>query len=159
MKLWYIYTMEYYSLTERNAFESVLIRWTKLEPIIQSEISQKVKCKYCMKVKVTQSCLTLCNPMDYTVPGILQARILERVAFAFSRGSSQPRDRIWVSHIAGEFFISWATRTLQWVAYPFSSGSSQPRNQTSCFCNAGGFFTRWAIREDKYHILTHIYGI
>ena len=75
------------------------------------------------------------------------------------QGSSQPRDRIWVSRIAGEFFISWATRILQWVAYPFSSGSSQPRNQTSFFCNAGGFFTRWAIREDKYHILTHIYGI
>ena len=43
------------------------------------------------KVKVTQSCPTLCNPMDYTVRGILQARILEWVAFPFSRGSSQPR--------------------------------------------------------------------
>ena len=45
-----------------------------------------------MKVKVAQSCLTLCDPMDYTVHGILQARILEWVAFPFSRGSSQPRD-------------------------------------------------------------------
>ena len=44
-----------------------------------------------MKVKVTQSCPTLCNPRDYTVHGILQARILEWVAFPFSRGSSQPR--------------------------------------------------------------------
>ena len=44
-----------------------------------------------VKVKVTQSCPTLCNPMDYTVHGILQARILEWVAFPFSRGSSQPR--------------------------------------------------------------------
>ena len=44
------------------------------------------------KVKVTQSCLTLCDPMDYTVHGILQARILEWVAFPFSRRSSQPRD-------------------------------------------------------------------
>ena len=42
-------------------------------------------------VKATQLCLTLCNPMGYTVHGILQARILERVAFPFSRGSSQPR--------------------------------------------------------------------
>ena len=42
-----------------------------------------------MKVKVTQLCLTLCNPMDYTIHGILQARILEWVDFAFSRGSSQ----------------------------------------------------------------------
>ena len=44
------------------------------------------------KVKVTQSCLTLCDPVDYTVHGILQARILEWAAFSFSRGSSQPRD-------------------------------------------------------------------
>ena len=44
-----------------------------------------------VKVKVTQSCPILCNLMDYTVHGILQARILEWVAFSFSRGSSQPR--------------------------------------------------------------------
>ena len=43
------------------------------------------------KVKVAQSCPTLCNPMDYTVHGIPQARILEGVAVLFSRGSSQPR--------------------------------------------------------------------
>ena len=45
-----------------------------------------------VKVKVTQSCLTICDPMDYTVHGIFQARILEWVAVPFSRGSSQPRD-------------------------------------------------------------------
>ena len=45
-KSWYIYTMEYYSAIKRNAFESVLIRWMKLEPIIQSEVSQKEKYKY-----------------------------------------------------------------------------------------------------------------
>ena len=45
-----------------------------------------------VKVKVTQSCPTLCDPMNYTVHGILQARILEWVTFPFSRGSSQPRD-------------------------------------------------------------------
>ena len=50
-----------------------------------------------MKVKGAQSCLTLCYPMDYTVHGILQARILEWVAFPFSRGSSQPRDGTQVS--------------------------------------------------------------
>ena len=48
--------------------------------------------------------------MDYTVHGILQARILEWVAFPFSRGSSQPRDRTQVSCIAGGFFTSWAMR-------------------------------------------------
>ena len=57
-----------------------------------------------MKVKVAQHVLTLCNPVDYTVHGILQARILEWVAFSFSRGSSQPRDQTQVSHIAGGFF-------------------------------------------------------
>ena len=45
-KLWYIYTMEYYSAIKKNAFESVLTRWMKLEPIIQSEVSQKEKHKY-----------------------------------------------------------------------------------------------------------------
>ena len=45
-KLWYIYRMEYYSAIKRNAFESVLMRWMNLEPIIQSEVSQKEKDKY-----------------------------------------------------------------------------------------------------------------
>ena len=40
-KAWYIYTMEYYSAIQKNTFESVLMRWLKLEPIIQSEVSQK----------------------------------------------------------------------------------------------------------------------
>ena len=45
-KLWYIYTMDYYSAIKRNAFESVLMRWMNLESIIQSEVSQKEKDKY-----------------------------------------------------------------------------------------------------------------
>ena len=53
---------------------------------------------------------TLCNPVDYTVHGILQARILEWAAFLFSRGSSQPRDPTQGSCTAGGFFTSWATR-------------------------------------------------
>ena len=47
-KLWYIYTMEYYSAIQTNAFESVLIRWMNLEPITQTEVSQKEKDKYCI---------------------------------------------------------------------------------------------------------------
>ena len=66
-----------------------------------------------LEVKVAQSCPTLCDPMDCIVHGILQARILEWVAFPFSRGSSQPRDRTQVSHIAGELFTSWAKREAQ----------------------------------------------
>ena len=64
-------------------------------------------------MKVVQLRPTLCDTMDYTVHGILQARILEWVAVPFSRGSSQPRDRTQVSCIAGEFFSSWATREAQ----------------------------------------------
>ena len=45
-KLWYIYTMEYYSAIKKNVFESVLMRWMKLEPIIQTEVSQKEKHQY-----------------------------------------------------------------------------------------------------------------
>ena len=59
-----------------------------------------------LKVKVTPSYRTLCDPMDYTVYGILQARILEWVAIPFSSGSSQPRGQTQVSHIAGRFFTS-----------------------------------------------------
>ena len=60
---------------------------------------------------VTQSCLTLCNPMDYSplgfsIPEILQERLLEWVAILFSRGSSQPMDQTQVSQIAGGFFTS-----------------------------------------------------
>ena len=59
-----------------------------------------------MKVKVTQSCPALSDPMDYTVQEILQARILEWVAIPFSRRSSQPRDQMQVSGITGRFVTS-----------------------------------------------------
>ena len=68
-----------------------------------------LKCLYSMKVKGSQSCLTFCNPIDYRVHGSLQARMLEWVAFPFSRGSSQPRDPTGVSCTAGGFSTSWAT--------------------------------------------------
>ena len=47
-EVWYVYTMEYYSAIKRNAFESVLMRWINLEPITQSEVSQKENDKYCI---------------------------------------------------------------------------------------------------------------
>ena len=103
-----------------------------------------------MKVKVTQSCPTLWDPMDYTVHGILQARILEWVAFPFFRGSSQARDWTQVSCIAADSLPAepqGSPSILEWAAYPFSSRSSRPRNQTRISCIVGGFFTNWAIRE------------
>ena len=73
----------------------------------------KEKWKY--ESEVAQSCPTLCDPMDCSLlgsslQGILQARILEWVAISFSMGASQPRDRTWVSRIAGRHFNLWATR-------------------------------------------------
>ena len=67
------------------------------------------------KVLVMQSCPTLCDPMDWSLPGssvhgILQRRILEWVAIPFSRVSSWPRDQTWVSCIAGRVLTIWATR-------------------------------------------------
>ena len=75
-----------------------------------SKSLQKAEC-----MLVAQLCLSLCDPMDCSSPasfvsGIFQARIPEWVAISFSRGPSQPRDWTWVSHIAGRFFIIWATR-------------------------------------------------
>ena len=82
--------------------------------IMKLSIGQSKKCwNYSVKVKVVQLCPTLYDPMDYIVHWILQVRILEWVAFPFSRGSSQPRDQTQVSLIAGRLFISWATREAQ----------------------------------------------
>ena len=79
-------------------FHSLVTTKEILEMVLQYESE--------VKVKVAQLCPTLWDPMDYTVHGIVQARILEWVAFSFSRGSSKPRDQTQVSHIAGGFFTS-----------------------------------------------------
>ena len=91
--------------------------WTGRPGVLRFMRSQRVRHNWATElnwkvceVKVTQSCLTLCDPMEYIVHGILQARILEWVAFPSSRGSSQTRDWTQVSCIAGRFFTSWATR-------------------------------------------------
>ena len=77
--------------------------WEKLCIIIKSES------------EVAQSCPTLCDPMDYSLPGssiheISQARILEQIVISFSSGSSWPRDRTGVSHIEGRLFTVWTSR-------------------------------------------------
>ena len=68
--------------------------------------------------EVAQSCPTLCDPMDCSLPGfsvhgIFQASVLEWVAISFSRGSSHPRDWTQVSHIVGRCFTLWASREAQ----------------------------------------------
>ena len=88
--------------------------------------------------------------MDYTVHGMLQARILERVAFPFSRGSSQPRDQTQVSHIAAGFSPAepqGKPKNTGVNSLPLLQWSSRPRNQTRVSFIAGRFFTNWAIRE------------
>ena len=112
-----------------------------LSPLYSSILSE---------VKATQSCLTLCNPMDCTVRGILQARILEWVVFSspgdLPNPGIEPRSAtLQADPLPAE--PQGKPRILEWVAYPFSSGSSWPRNQTGVSCIAGGFFTNWAIRE------------
>ena len=76
-------------------------------------------------VLFAQSCLTLCGPVDCSPPGssvhgILQAGILEWVAYPFSRGFSWPRDWSWVSCIAGGFFTIWAIREVLAELHPIS---------------------------------------
>ena len=140
--------------------------WPKHSLMLYTDV---MKC-----VKVAESCPTLCDPKDYTVHGILQATILEWVAYPFSRGSSWPRIRTGVPCIAGGFFTNWAikvkvkvaqscptlcdpidhtvyeilqARILEWIAFPFSSRSSQPRDRTQVSRVASRFFTSWAPRE------------
>ena len=69
--------------------------------------------------EVVQSCPTLCDPVDCSLPGfsvhgIFQARVLEWAAISFSKGSSWPRNWTWVSCIAGRCFTLWATREEPW---------------------------------------------
>ena len=73
------------------------------------------RCSYVwtVMVKIAQSCPTLCDPMDCSLPGssvhgILQAIVLEWIAISFSKGSSQPRDRTQVSRIVDTHFTIWA---------------------------------------------------
>ena len=85
--------------------------------------------------------------MDCTVHGIIQARILEWVAFLFSRGSSQPRNKprsptLQVDSLPDE--PQGKPKILEWIAYTFSSESSLLQNRTGVSCIAVGFFTKWA---------------
>ena len=109
-----------------------------------------------MKVKVTQSGLTLCDSMAYTVHGMLPARIRERVAFSFSKGASQPRDWTQVSALQVDSLPAEPPGKpknpgVGSLPYPFSSRSSRPGNQTGVFWVAGRFFINWAIREVLSH--------
>ena len=109
---------------------------------------QRVK----VKVKVTQSCLTLCDPMDFTDRGILQVRILEWVGgLSFLQGIFPTQGLnpglLHCRRILYQLSNKGSPRIVEWVAYSFSSGSSRPRNRTGVSWIVNGFFTNWAIRE------------
>ena len=88
------------SITSSSFLENYNMKISSMCKMMSKAVTQKIrflghfyiKDESEAKVKVAQLCPTLCDPMDYTVPGILWARILEWVAFPFSRGSSQPKD-------------------------------------------------------------------
>jgi len=86
---------------------------------------------------VAQSCPAVCNPMDCSPPGssvhgILQAKILMWVAMPSSRGSSQPRDRTHISHIADRFFTNWATL---WECH-MDFGTLRKKERENCFLSS-----------------------
>ena len=105
-----------------------------------------ISCLKWSEVRVAQSCLTPCDPMDYTVHGILQARILEWVAILqgiFSRGSSEPRDRSQVSRITDGFFTRWFTREahflLDHIQFTLIHGPNIRGSYAALFCTALDF--------------------
>ena len=96
--------------TDLRYFTKISSRWIrdlhvkhKIRKLLKNNIGVSLDD---LKVKVSQLCPTLCNPMDCTFQGILWDGVLERVAVPFSRGASQPRDGIQVSHIAGGLFTN-----------------------------------------------------
>ena len=108
--------------------------------------------KWYIRKEVAQPCPILCEPMEHTVHGILQARILEWVTFPFSRGSSQPAD--WTQVQSSTFRVDSLPAEPQGKSkntgvgtYPFSRGSSWPRNRTGVSRIAGRFFTNGAMSE------------
>ena len=112
-KMCYMYITEYYSAIKINEIGSFIEMWMYLESIKQGEVSQKEN------ESVNHSVVSnSCDPMDCSPPGfsdyrILEARILEWVAIPFSRRSSQPRDKAWVSRITGRYFTIWVTWEAQ----------------------------------------------
>ena len=127
MPIWYVRLLKLPMWDEHSKGKHLVHSWARTQvsslpsiPVLFPAPDASLHHSVCLweltkwsEVKDTQSCLTLCNPMDYTVHGILQARILEWVAIPFSRGSSPPRDWTQVSQIAGRFFTSWVTREAQ----------------------------------------------
>ena len=132
----------------KNAYMSWLLPYLfRVIPQSWQAFSRAISPQWSEVNWVILSCLTLCDPMDYTVQGqntgvgslsLLQGILPTQV---LKPGLRYCR---WICY---QLSHKGSPRTLERVAYPFSSGSSQPRNRTQVSCIAGGFFTNWAIRE------------
>ena len=125
-----------------------------IHDIVYMQILKKWYKWWRVKVLVTQSCLTLRDPMDCSPPGssvygILQARILEWVAMPFSRGSSWPRNWTQVSWIAGRFFTIWATREAQFTK---QKQTYRLREQTFGYWGWGRVERRKRLRVCDWHV-------
>ena len=109
------------------------------------------------KVKVAQSCPTLCNPMDYIQSMEFsrqedwsgQPFLLQGIFPTLEQNSGLQHCR----QILYQLSHKGSPRILEWVAYPFSSRSSQPRNRTRISCIAGRFVTNWPMKlKDAYSL-------
>ena len=112
--------------------------------------------------EVAQSCLTLWDPIDCSLPGssihgIFQARVLEWVAISFSGGSSWPRNRTWVSRTVGRYFNVWATRVMLLSFMKREKwGTRQFRHWQNCHCELRGHLPRcqgtvpWFHRPEQF---------
>ena len=118
-------------------------------------LSISLPSQVCLKVKVAQTCLTLCNPVDWNSSGQntgVGSLFLLQWIFP-TQGSNTG---LHCRQILAQLSHKGSSRILEWVGYPFSSGSSWPRNWTGVSGIAGGFFTNWAIREALIAILIKI---
>ena len=111
------------------------------------------------RLKVAQSCLTFCDPIDYIVHGILQARILEWVARSLRQGifptqGSNPG----LPHCGRILYQLSHQGSPRILEYPFSSGSSWPRNWAEVSSTAGGFFINWAAGKPLVSPRVRIYN-
>ena len=121
-------------------FTFLSLRWWKRHRSCRS-VREIILIK--VKVKVTQSCPTLCNPKDWIGPNTRVCSLSLFQGIFPTQGSNPglPHCR-WILY---QLSYKGSPGILEWVAYPFSGGSSWPRNQTGVSCIAGRFFTNWAI--------------
>ena len=131
-------------------------KWFTLLLLIQRNFWPWIMCLW---VQVTQSCPTLCDPVDYTGQntGVDSLSLLQGIFLTqglnpgLPHWGIEPRSPTHCRQILYQLSHQGSPRILELVAYPFSSGSSQPRNLTRVSCIAGRFFTNWAIVAFKEH--------